>query len=117
MYIREVFLQMKTGIVCEGGGMRRVYTAGVLQSFMDAGFVADELVGVSAGASNGASYVSGQSGRGYRTNVDYAGNKQYLSKRNFLRTGSIFGMDYIFGEIPDKLDPFDFEAFQDSSCD
>lgn len=107
---------MKTAIVCEGGGMRGSYTAGVLQSFMEAGFVADELVGVSAGASNGVSYVSGQMGRGYRTNVDYAGDKQYCSVGNFVRTGSIFGMDYVFGEIPEKLDPFDYDAFYASPC-
>lgn len=108
---------MKTGIVCEGGGMRGVFTSGVLQSFMDSGFMADVLVGVSAGASNGVSYVSGQKDRGYRTNVDYAGDKRYVSKRNFLKTGSIFGMDFVFGEIPEKLDPFDYQAFYDSPCD
>lgn len=108
---------LKTGIVCEGGGMRGVFTSGVLQAFMDGGFVADELVGVSAGASNGVSYVSGQSGRGYRTNVDYAGDKRYCSWQSWLKTGSIFGMDYIFGEIPQRLDPFDYDAFAASPCD
>lgn len=107
---------MKTGIVCEGGAMRGVYTAGVLQAFMEQNFLADLLVGVSAGASNGVSYVSHQLGRGYRTNIDYVGDKQYLSVQNFLSTGSVFGMDYIFGEIPSHLDPFDTEAFRASSC-
>ena len=102
---------MKTAIVCEGGGMRGVFTAGVLQAFMEGGFVADELVGVSAGASNGASYVSGQLGRGYRTNVDYADDKRYAGLASLLKTGSYFGMDFVFGEIPDSLDPFDYEAF------
>ncbi len=102
---------MKIGIVCEGGGMRGSYTAGVLQTFIDNNFVADELVGVSAGASNGSSYVSWQSERGYRTNIDYAGDKRYASISNFLSTGSVFGMDFIFGEIPQILDPFDYEAF------
>lgn len=107
---------MKTTLVCEGGGMRGVYTAGVLQAFMEGGFLADELVGVSAGASNGVSYVSGQLGRGCRTNVDYAGDKRYVSVQSYLRTGSVFGMDFIFGEIPEKLDPFDYDAFYASSC-
>lgn len=102
---------MKTGIVCEGGGMRGSYTAGVLQAFMDGSFVADALIGVSAGASNGVSYISGQAGRGIRTNVDYAGDKRYASWQSYVRTGSFFGMDYVFGEIPETLDPFDFEAF------
>ncbi|NLW78247.1 MAG: patatin family protein [Ruminococcaceae bacterium] len=108
---------MKIGIVCEGGGMRGVFTAGVLQAFMESGFMADELVGVSAGASNGVSYVSGQQGRGYRTNVDYAGDKRYASFQSFRQTGSFFGMDFIFGEIPDTLDPFNFETFAASPCD
>lgn len=108
---------MKIGIVCEGGAMRGVYTAGVLQSFLDADFNADLLVGVSAGASNGISYVSRQSGRCYRTNVDYLGDKRYLSLGSYLKSGSLFGWDFIFGEIPEKLDPFDFEAFRANSCD
>ena len=106
---------MRTAIVCEGGGMRGVFTAGVLQSFLDAEFMADELVGVSAGASNGASYVSRQSGRGYRTNLDYTNDKRYLSFSNWIKTGSLFGMEFIFREIPEKLDPFDFDAFYTSS--
>lgn len=107
---------MKTAIVCEGGGMRGIYTAGVLEAFMEAGFVADALYGVSAGASNGMSYVSGQQGRGLRTNTDYTGDKRYLSFSSLLKTGSAFGMDFIFNEIPDKLDPFDFDAFYASPC-
>lgn len=107
---------MKTGIVCEGGGMRGVFTVGVLESFMQADFLADELVGVSAGASNGVSYVSGQKGRGYRVNINYAGDNRYVSVRNYLRTRSVFGMDFIFGEIPEKLDLFDYEAFYNSPC-
>ncbi|MDL2253025.1 patatin family protein [Ruminococcaceae bacterium OttesenSCG-928-I18] len=108
---------MKTGIVCEGGAMRGVYTSGVLQAFMEGGFLADLLVGVSAGASNGVSYVSHQLGRGYRTNVDYAGDKRYLSFQNLCETGSLFGFDFIFDEIPNHLDPFDAEAFHASPCD
>ncbi len=108
---------LKTAIVCEGGAMRGVYTAGVLQAFLERDFVADMLVGVSAGASNGASYVSRQHGRGYRTNVDYAGDKRYLSLQNYLRTGCLFGFDFIFGDIPDCLDPFDFETFRASPCE
>ena len=107
---------MKIGIVCEGGGMRGSYTAGVLEAFMREGFVADELVGVSAGASNGVSYVSGQQGRGIRTNLDYCNDKRYMGVRSYVKTGSFFGMDFIFGEIPNKLDPFDWEAFYASPC-
>lgn len=97
--------------------MRGCYTSGVLQAFMDDGFTADELVGVSAGASNGLSYVSGQWERGYRTNVEYCHDKRYVSFSSYVHTGSVFGMDFIFGEIPERLDPFDFAAFYASPCD
>lgn len=107
---------MRTGIVLEGGGMRGVYTAGVLEAFMEQGFLADELVGVSAGASNGVSYVAGQKGRCLRTNLDYAGDKRYAGLSSWRKTGSFFGMDFIFGEIPDRLDPFDWQAFYSSRC-
>ena len=94
--------------------MRGIFTAGVLQSFLDEGYKPDELVGVSAGASNSLSYVSEQSGRAYHTNIDYHGDKRYASWHSFARTGSYFGMDFIFGEIPNHLDPFDLQAFHAS---
>lgn len=106
-----------TGIVCEGGGMRGVFTAGVLQAFMDEKFLSDLLVGVSAGASNGASYVSAQAGRGKRTNINYVEDKRYISIQNLIKEKSLFGMDFIFGEIPEKLDPFDYQTFYNSECD
>ena len=62
---------MKTGLVLEGGGLRGVFTAGVLDAFLEGNFHADYVIGVSAGAANGVSYVSGQKGRGLRTNTDY----------------------------------------------
>lgn len=108
---------MKTGIVCEGGGMRCIYTAGVLQNWMDEGFMADMLVGISAGASTSSSYVAGQSGRMRRTYIDYCRDKRYVGLESFLRTGSVFGMDFLFGELPETLDPFDFETFYASPCD
>lgn len=108
---------MKTAIVCEGGGMRGIYTSGVLQAFMDMGFEADALYGVSAGATNGLNYISRQNERGLRTNTDYAGDKRYLSLDSFLKTGSAFGMDFIFRDIPESLDPFDYDTFYASQCD
>ncbi len=108
---------MKTAIVCEGGGMRGIYTSGVLQAFLDADFEADALYGVSAGATNGLNYVSRQDERGLRTNVDYVDDSRYLSFSNYLKNGSAFGMEFIFEEITDTLDPFDFEAFHASGCE
>lgn len=101
---------MKTGLVLEGGGMRGLYTVGVLDRFMEQNWVFDYVIGVSAGACNALSFLSGQTGRGYRINTAYLTDKRYLGIRNFFRTRSMFGMDFIFDEIPHKLDPFDYDA-------
>ena len=101
---------MKIGLVLEGGGMRGLYTAGVLDTFMAEHWTPDYVVGVSAGACHAASFVSGQRGRAYRTNMDYLGDKRYLSFRNYLTTGSLFGMKFIFETVPDHLDPYDYDA-------
>lgn len=102
---------MKTGLMLEGGGMRAVYTIGVLDCLMDNAIRFDYAVGVSAGACHGVSYVSGQRGRSLRVNRRYVGDKRYISFGNYRETGSLFGMEFIFGDIPDELDPFDYEAF------
>lgn len=103
------------GLVVEGGGMRVVYAVGVLEKFLQHKIYFPYLVGVSAGASNGANYVSRQSGRGLRVNIDYLKNYRYMSTRNFLLHGSYIGMDFIFDKIPHQLDPFDFKTFHSSS--
>ena len=102
---------MKLGLVLEGGGMRGLYTDGVLDCLMDRGFTADYVIGVSAGACGGVSYVSGQRGRSRRVNTAYLDDKRYVGLQSFLKTGSVFGMDLLFDEIPNRLDPFDYEAF------
>lgn len=107
----------KIGLVLEGGGMRGLYTGGVLDALMDHQLSADYVIGVSAGACNGVSYVSGQRGRNRRINTQYVDDGRYVGLANFLRTGSMFGMDFIFNEIPDRLDPFDYAAFQASPCE
>ncbi len=101
---------MKIGLVLEGGGMRGLYTAGVLDTFLAKHWTPDYVVGVSAGACHAASFVSGQRGRAYRTNMDYLGDKRYLSVRNYFTTGSLFGMKFIFETVPDHLDPYDYDA-------
>lgn len=108
--------QYKTGLVLEGGGMRGLYTIGVLDYFMGQGIRADYVIGVSAGACNGASYVSGQKGRSYRINTNYLKDKRYLSLRNFLKTKSLFGMDFLFDTIPHQLDPYDYEQMFETEC-
>ena len=102
---------MKIGLVLEGGGMRGLYTNGVLDCLMDNHSEADYVIGVSAGACSGVSYVSGQRGRSYRVNTGYVDDKRYVGFESLVKTKSMFGMDFIFDEIPNHLDPFDYEAF------
>lgn len=108
---------MKIGLVLEGGGMRGIYTVGVLDTLLNYNYLADYLIGVSAGASNGVSYISGQKDRAKRTIINYIGDKRYLSISNYIKTGSLFGMDFLFKEIPEKLEIFDHDVFFRCKCD
>lgn len=101
----------RLGLVLEGGGMRGVYTAGVLDYFLEKNIAVDGVIGVSAGSCHGVSFLSKQYQRNLRVNLNYLDDPDYLSMRNFLKTGSIFGMDMLFNRIPNELDPFDYEAF------
>jgi predicted patatin/cPLA2 family phospholipase len=101
-----------TGLILEGGGMRGIYTAGVLEYFAEQDLYFPYQIGVSAGACMAVSYLSRQRGRNKKVNIDFAGDTRYLSWRKFLVKRELFGMDFIFGEIPNTLVPFDFNAFQ-----
>ncbi|MBO4696106.1 MAG: patatin family protein [Lachnospiraceae bacterium] len=102
---------MKTGLVLEGGGMRGLFTAGILDVWMERGLTFAGAVGVSAGACFGCNYKSGQIGRGIRYNVKYAGDWHYKSYRSLFVTGDIFGADFCYRKLPKELDIFDEEAF------
>jgi predicted patatin/cPLA2 family phospholipase len=106
-----------TGLVLEGGGMRGVYTAGVLESFLENGLTFPYVIGVSAGACNAASYLSQQKGRNKRVNIEYISDPRYLSLQNYFKKRELFGMDFIFHEIPSKLIPFDFKAFYENQSE
>lgn len=101
----------QVGLVLEGGGMRGVYTGGALECFLEHGIRVPYVVGVSAGACNAASYISGQKGRNKRVTIDYVSHPHYVGVRNLFREKSIFGWSLIFDELPNKLVPFDYEAF------
>lgn len=104
----------KVGLILEGGGMRGIYTAGVLDFFIDKNIEVDLVVGVSAGGCHAASYLSKQYKRAYHTNIDYVNDKEYLSFRNLIKTGSIFGMDLMFNKIPNELYLYDYDTFNKS---
>lgn len=100
------------GLILEGGGMRGVFTAGVLDFFLDAGLTGfSNCIGVSAGACHACSFLAGQRGRAYRVNVDYLDDKRYCSFHSLITTGDIFGADMLYNLIPNQLDPIDNEAF------
>ena len=99
------------GLILEGGGMRGVYTAGVLDAFLDAGIEFSSVYGVSAGSCHACSYLSKQRGRAFRVNVDYLDDPNYCGAKTFLKTGNVFGPEMLYEQIPDVLDPFDHQAF------
>ncbi len=100
-----------TGLVLEGGGMKGVFTAGVLDYFMEKSLYFPYIVGVSAGACQAVSYLSRQKGRNRTVNIGYIRDPRYLSYRNLLIHRSIFGMDFMFDEIPNRLVSFDYDTF------
>lgn len=102
------------GLVLEGGALRGQYTAGVLDAFLEAGVEFPYVIGVSAGASIACSYVSRQPGRNKVIVERFRRDPRYLSFANLLTTGSLFGMDFIYRQIPHSLVPFDFAAFEAS---
>ena len=104
------------GIVDVGGGMRGIYTAGVYDYLHDHGVKLDYCLGVSAGAANLVSYLSGQRGRNRRYYTDYANRPEYMSLGNFLKKGSYFDVDYIYSTLSDSHgeDPIDYAAFAEN---
>ncbi|MBS3680886.1 patatin family protein [Ornithinibacillus massiliensis] len=100
-----------TGLVLEGGGSRGIYTAGVIHYLMEQDIYLPYVIGVSAGACNGSSYVARQIERNRAVLIDYLDHPDYISFRNFVKKREIFGMDFLFDVLPNELEPFDFDAF------
>ena len=102
------------GLGLEGGAMRAIYTAGVLDVFMEEGIWPDGLMGVSAGAIHGSVYLGNQPGRTIRYYKKYCNHWQFMSFRSLLLTGSIVGEKFCYHDLPDRLDPFDYDTFAKS---
>lgn len=102
---------MKKGLILEGGAMRGLFTAGVMDVLMENGVAFDGLVGVSAGAAFGCNYKSGQIGRVLRYNTRFCADRRYGGIGSLLRTGNIYSTDFCYGEVPLELDVFDFAAY------
>lgn len=105
----------KVGLVLEGGGMRGMYTAGVLDRFMEEGIMPDGVIGVSAGAIHGCSYISGQLGRSVRYNLKYINDSRYVSFKNLIKTGDIFDAEFCYDILPNELSLFDYDAFAENA--
>lgn len=102
---------IQAGLVLEGGGMKGVYTAGVLDFFLDKKLMFSSVYGVSAGACHMCSYLAGQRGRALDVSVDYLESRKYCSLGSLFLTGDLFNVDTCYHLIPEYLYPFDYEAF------
>lgn len=105
---------MKKGLILEGGAMRGMFTAGVIDVMMENRILFDGAVGVSAGAAFGCNYKSGQIGRVIRYNTKYCNDPRYCGIRSLIRTGNLYNTDFCYGEVPLKQDVFDFDAYKNN---
>ena len=105
---------MKKGLVLEGGGIRGIFSAGVMDVLMEEGIEFDGAIGVSAGAAFGCNYKSRQPRRAIRYNLKYAKDPRYSSVRSLLKTGDLFNAQFCYHDIPEKLYPFDWKTFREN---
>ncbi|MDY3851015.1 MAG: patatin family protein, partial [Bullifex sp.] len=103
---------MRTGLVLEGGAMRGMFTCGILDVFLEKGIDFDSTIGVSAGAVFGCNYKSRQVGRALRYNKRFCRDPRYCSVRSLLKTGDLYGAEFCYDELPNELDPFDYDTFE-----
>lgn len=108
---------MKTGLVMEGGAMRGMFTAGVIDILMENDITFDGAIGVSAGAAFGCNIKSKQIGRAIRYNMKYCNDPRYCGIKTLLKTGNIFSKDFAYGTVPLELDPFDFDTYINNPMD
>lgn len=106
----QVRIDEKSGLVLEGGGMRGIFTIGVLDNFMDRGIRFPYVIGVSAGACNAISYMSGQRGRAKFSNIDMMEKYHFIGFKHLLTKGNIMDFDLLFHKLPEEIYPYDYEA-------
>lgn len=103
---------MKLGITMEGGASRTVFSCGVADAFLEEGIMPDYFIGVSAGIAYGVSYLSGQKGRNLTIIQKYMNDKRYMGVQHLLKNRNFYNIPFVFEEIPNKLEAFDFDAFE-----
>lgn len=101
-----------TSLVLEGGTFRGIFSAGVMDAFLKENIEFQYVIGVSAGISNAASYISKQFGRNIEILEKYRNDHRYIGVKNFINCKSLFGLNFVFGDIPNKLIPFDYDTFR-----
>lgn len=99
------------GLVLEGGTFRPIFSSGVMDALLSDDIMMPYCIGVSAGISDGVSYISRQKGRNLEIVQKYRNDKRYMGKRNYRKSRSLFGLDFVFGKIPNVLIPFDKQTF------
>lgn len=107
----------RIGLVLEGGGMRGIYTAGVLDVMIEKGFHPDVICGTSAGVTFGVNLPSRQKGRVLRYNLACVGRRDYISFHSLLTTGNIINVPFAYDKLPRQIDVFDNEAFNSSGTE
>lgn len=109
--MNKITITPKSGLILEGGGMRGVFTSGVLDCFMDHGIRFPYTIGVSAGACNGLSYMSGQRGRAKYSNIDMLDKYHFIGVKHLITKGNIMDFDLMFHEFPERIIPYDYAAY------
>lgn len=107
----KVVITPRSGLILEGGGMRGVFTCGVLDSLMDRGIRFPYTIGVSAGACNGLSYLSRQRGRAKYSNIDLLEKHRYIGLKHLILKGNIMDFDLLFDEFPNRILPYDYATY------
>ena len=107
---KTIYITENSGLVLEGGGMRGIFTNGVLDYFMDKGISFPYIIGVSAGACNALSYLSNQRGRAKYINTDLLEERNYIGFKYLLTKRNIMDFDLLFHELPERIYPYDYEA-------
>lgn len=106
---------IKAALVLEGGALRGMYTSGVLDTFLKNNMEFECVAGVSAGALNAMSYISKQSGRSAKINLEYCDDPRYIGRKAFIKNKGIIGYDYLFGDISENKVPFDYKSFENTN--
>ncbi len=101
-----------SSLILEGGTFRPIFSAGVMDALLDNDIMFPYCIGVSAGITNGFSYVSKQKKRNYDILINYRNDKRYIGFRNFFKYKSLFGLDFAFDELPNRIYPFDVDTFK-----